>query len=569
MNPAGKLLIVVAVALVIGLPFLLKKETDVVTRFTDDTVVVITPHTESIRQEFARGFLNWYAERTGRSVYVDYRVIGGTSEISKFLDSEYTNAFRNLWENELGREWSIEVQEAFNNPRVEIDGTPGDDTLAEAARRAFLASGVSSGIDIFFGGGTYDFSVQAEKGALVDAGLLEKHPGWFQETTVPGTLPEAIPRESAGEVFYDEEGRWYGAVLSSYGIIYNRDVLERLGIEKEPRQWEDLADPLYLGEIAVCDPTKSGSMTQAFEMILQQQMAKAVLGPGPSEILSAESGQASSPTPRTTDPSSLAAGWMRGMQLIQKISANARYFTDTSQKLNIDVGMGDCAAGMTIDFYGRFQQENILNRSGDPRIGFHTPVGGSTISADPIGLLRGAQNREVAVAFIEYVLSLEGQKLWNFEVGAPGGPTIFALRRPPIRPELYRPEWNAYRSDPDFNPYLASENFTYRREWTGWLFSEIRTIIRICFMDVRPELVEAWSAIIAARREGRQADADRAEAVMTDLSRISYEEAATTIDAVLKAPRIEEVRLARDLSEHFRKQYQRARDIARGREPAY
>lgn len=559
MGRVGKLFTVLALVVVIGLPFLLRK-TETVTRFAQDTVVVITPHTESIRQEFGRGFREWYEERTGRSVYVDFRIIGGTSEITKFLDSEFTNSFRNHWVDELGREWTLAVQEAFNNPRIELDDSPEDDTPVEAARRAWLASEAGSGIDVFFGGGTYDFAGQADRGALVDAGLLEKHPGWFQETAEPGELPDGIPRSMAGEVYYNPDGLWYGAVLSSYGIIYNRDALATLGIENEPRQWADLADPRYFGQIAVCDPTKSGSMTQAFEMIIQQQMHDAY-GVGRRSTVD---GQQSTADGRLSEEEAVRAGWMRGMELIQKISANARYFTDTSQKPNIDVAMGDCAAGMSIDFYGRFQQENILERSGDPRFGFHTPQGGSTVSADPIGLLRGARNREVAELFIEYVLSLEGQKLWNFEVGTPGGPERFSLRRPPIRPELYKPEWNDYRSDRDFNPYEAAADFTYRREWTGRLFSELRTIIRIAFIDVRPELVAAWDAIIKARAEGRHEAADRAEAILTDLSRISYEEASTTIDAALKAPQIEEVRLARELSDHFRNQYIRAREAAAG-----
>jgi ABC-type Fe3+ transport system substrate-binding protein len=541
---------------VIGLPFLLRKS-DAPSTVAEDTVVIITPHTESIRQEFRRGFSDWYEKRTGRSVYVDYRVIGGTSEISKFLDSQYTNSFKNYWETELGNEWTLEVQEAFNNPLIETGPVSSGDSVGRVAREAYLNSDVGSGIDVFFGGGTYDFSSQAAKGALVDAGIQQMHPDWFVESASPGELPQGIPQTLAGEQFNDEAGRWYGAVLSSYGIIYNRDSLQKLGIETEPRQWADLTDPRYFGQIAVCDPTKSGAMTQAFEMILQQQMQ---LRLETLQLAAANAGL----DQEGLEAQAVQDGWLIGMRLIQKIAANARYFTDTSQKPNIDVGMGDCAAGMSIDFYGRFQQENIRDRSGDSRFGFHTPIGGSTVSADPIGLLRGAENEEVARMFIEFVLSLEGQKLWNFDVGTPGGPEVFSLRRPPIRPELYTEEWNNFRSDKDFNPYLATANFTYRREWTGRLFSEIRTIIRICFIDVRKELVGAWKAILEARADGRMLDAERAEAIMQDLSRISYEEASTTIDAVLKAPRIEEVRLARDLSNHFRQKYLEAARVARG-----
>jgi len=545
MKRPGLLLTFAALALLLVLPFLFQRREGPLPG-APDRVVIITPHMESIRAEFARGFREWYAGRTGRRVYVDYRTIGGTSEIARFLNAEYTNAFQRHWEKVEGREWSLLVQQAFDNPRIDPDATPSDDTLAEAARRAFLDSGVSCGVDLFFGGGAYDHSVQAARGNLVDAGLLERHPDWFQTEAVPGSLPDAIPQKLAGETYYDVRGRWYGAVLACYGIIYNRDVLARLGIGEEPRQWVDLTDPRYFRQLGLADPTKSGSMTQAFEMILQQAMAERVLETG------------------SADNKALAEGWMAGMRRIQRICANARYFSDSAQKPNIDVASGDCAAGMSIDFYGRFQQENILTRSGSARFGFHVPEGGTTLSADPIGLLRGAPNRETAIAFMEYVLSLEGQKLWNFRVGAPGGPERYALRRPPIRPELYEEPWNADRSDPGFNPYRASASFTYRGEWTGFLFSEIRTIIRIAFMDARKELVEAWEAILEARAAGRSEDAARAEAVFGDLDRISYSEAATTIDAALKGPPIEEVRLARQLTSHFRTQFQRARDLARG-----
>lgn len=548
--------IALAFVIVIALPFLFQPER-IRLETPDDTVIVITPHTESIRQEFAAGFRDWYEERTGRTVRVDYRVIGGTSEIARFLNSEYTNAFRLHWTSDLGESWTNEAQEAFNNHRIDISGDRGEDSTAQAARRAFLESDLSCGIDVFFGGGTFDFIQNTNRGYLVDAGLLDRYPEWFMETATPGEIPPAIPRKFAGETFYDAEGRWYGSVLSSYGIIYNRDSLRRLGFTEaeHPRQWADLADPRLFGEVAVCDPTKSGSMTQAFEMIIQQQMQERL-----SE-LKAERPRADL---AELEPIAVREGWMRGFQLIQMISANARYFTETSQKPNIDVAVGDCAVGMSIDFYGRFQQENIVERSGDTRFGFHTPAGGTTISADPIGKLRGARNPEVARLFIEYVLSLEGQKLWNFRVGTPGGPRTFPLRRPPIRPDMYTPELNALRSDPDFIPYIAAEGFYYRSDWTGRLFSEIRTLIRICFIDVRTELVAAWGAILRAEAEGRQFDADRARAVFTDLSRISHERASNEIRVGIRGTPLEEVRLARELSNAFRSQYNEARRLANG-----
>ncbi|HEY9248667.1 MAG TPA: iron ABC transporter substrate-binding protein, partial [Rariglobus sp.] len=54
----------------------------------DETLVIITPHNEAIRHEFGRAFVHWYQERTGRRIALDWRLIGGTTEIARFLDGE-------------------------------------------------------------------------------------------------------------------------------------------------------------------------------------------------------------------------------------------------------------------------------------------------------------------------------------------------------------------------------------------------------------------------------------------------------------------------------------------------
>ena len=155
---------------------------------------------------------------------------------------------------------SIEVQAGFANARLAADAP----ATAQEARKEFLASDVSCGIDLFFGGGSYDFIRQAQAGRLVPSRILQTHPDWFKD--------DIIPFSYAGEPFWDKQGRWIGNVLSSYGILYNRDALKRLGIARAPEQWEDLTDPRYVGEIALADPTKSSSIAKAFENLIQQQM---------------------------------------------------------------------------------------------------------------------------------------------------------------------------------------------------------------------------------------------------------------------------------------------------------
>ena len=534
----GRGVVLLALAATVTLPFVLRTE-EAPALVADDKVVIITPHNEAIRSEFARGFATWYEANQGRTVAVDWRVIGGTSEIARYLDGEYTQAFRLHWTRDLGRDWNAQVEQSFDKPSVKVDGTPEDDTDAESARRAFLASRVSCGIDVFFGGGSFDFIRQAAEGRIVDSGIFERRPQWFG--------PEVFPQEHNGETFWARDHSWAGAVIASFGILYNRDALRRLGIAHEPDQWRDLTDPKFFGELALADPTKSGSIAKAFEMVLQQEM----------QIRLRELKETGLPDSEAA-PQAVREGWTRGFQVLQLMGANARYFTDSSQKPPIDIAQGDSAAGMCIDFYGRYQAEAVRRRDDSARLEYVTPTAGSVYNVDPIAALRGAPHPELTLDFIEYVLSPEGQKLWNFKVGTPGGPTIFALRRLPVRKDAYVPEFDRFRSDPGVDPYAPENNFIYHLEWTGGVFREMSFLIRVLCLDAHAELVEAWRAIIDA---GFPTDAMR---VLQDMSSIEYDLTTGLIKSKLRSGNpLDEVKLGRELSNGFRRQYVRAAEIAR------
>lgn len=531
-------LIILALVAIVALPFALRPK-QVATERADDTLVLITPHNEAIRREFTAGFRKWYRERTGRSVYLDWRVVGGTSEIARFLESEYVAAFENHWKRQLGRPWGSEVLAAFANPKLRADAP----AVAREARTVFLASNVSCGIDLFFGGGSYDFIRQAQAGRLVVSRVFETHPEWFRD--------EVIPQAYAGELFWDRDHRWIGNVLSNYGILYNKDSLERLGVTEPPQAWADLTNPRLIGEIALADPSKSSSIAKAFENLIQQQMLRRVTALRTAGKLTKESEQ-----------EAVREGWLAGMRILQLIGANARYFTDSSQKPPIDVSQGNSAVGVCIDFYGRYQAEAVRRRDDSARLEFVTPRGGTVNSVDPIGLLRGAPHAEVAEAFIEFTLSMEGQKLWNFKTGSPGGPGQFALRRLPVRRDFYEhTEWKPLRSDPDVAPFSEREQLVYEPEWTDRVFREMAFVIRVMCLDTHDELLAAWRAINAAPVPTRT----KALAVLQDLSLVTLERTAGPIHAALNSKdKVDEVRLARDLGVAFRAQYLRAAAVARG-----
>jgi ABC-type glycerol-3-phosphate transport system substrate-binding protein len=228
-------------------------------------------------------------------------------------------------------------------------------------------------------------------------------------------------------------------------------------------------------------------------------------------------------------------GWLDGAHLVLRIGANARYFTDSSSKVAIDVSMGDAAVGMSIDFYGRYQAQTSKGPNGNDRMVYLTPLGGSSVSSDPISLLRGAgggadtpqtrrERREVAIRFIEFVLSEEGQKLWTYRPGTPGGPEKFTLRRLPVRRDFYpstNPILNAKHlehlryaadnlADPQVDPYQVGEQFTYYPRWTGQHFAFHRDLIRVMCLDAGDELKAAWRSIIDHGGPAQQLDAMKA-----------------------------------------------------------
>src|SRR5262249_44818778 len=109
-------------------------------------------------------------------------------------------------------------------------------------------------VDLVWGGGDFLFDVQ-----------LRKQPGYLQPVKISDAIRDrAFPRpDLAGVPLYNNEGYWYGTALSSFGIVYNRDVLRKLGLD-DPKTWADLADPKYRGWLVMADPTRSFSAKTAF-----------------------------------------------------------------------------------------------------------------------------------------------------------------------------------------------------------------------------------------------------------------------------------------------------------------
>ncbi|MGJ8671781.1 ABC transporter substrate-binding protein [Rubritalea sp.] len=491
----NKRLWVVGLLLIVAISPLLLQRPEAISRSkADEVLVVITPHNETIRGEFARAFDSYWQEKTGKNVYIDWRTPGGASEIRMVIDRKFDAA----------------------------------------------AEGEGVGLDVFWGGGDFIFEKMAQAGRFEELEVFQKQPTWFEGE-------QGIPQNYTGQTFYDDEKYWVGVCLAQFGICYNVDGLQRIGVEP-PKSWDDLADPKYFGEIALADPVKSGSVARAFEMLVQQkiQLALANTSKAPGEDESMRRLRA------------IRTGWAQGLNLIQRISANARYFTNSATKIPHDVSQGDAVAGMCIDFYGRAYNEKLKKADGSSRLQWVAPEGGTSIGVDPVAVFRGAPNRALAQGFVEFLLTEEGQVLWNKKVGTPGGPERRTLRRLPVRPSVYT-EGNMRDFEDQINLYAQTTLFEYQGEITGPVFDSLRIIIKSICIDAHAELQAAWVSLAENNFP------ERAVEHFNDVSYASYDKARGEIQGQLRSEsKLEVVEMLKRMTGVFRRLYNETRDLEGG-----
>lgn len=601
------IVILLAAAVIIVLPFLLRQPGEQTGwRPGDPELIIISPHNEAIRFEFGHAFSRWHQEKYGQPVRIDWRAIGGTTEISRYLSASFVAAARGWWTG-LGHEWpagasDVLVDRRFNTQTPPQPTRKDNESDAQFAKRVeqetarwellrdlykqFRAiddpAQFTSRLDLFFGGGDYDHQKALGEGLTVAPWPADQVPvGLF--TDEEGQM--LLPAKMAGETWRTDT--FFGNAISTFGICFNYDRLRDLGIDKPPQRWEDLADPKYFHHLGVADPTKSGSIAKAFELIIHQQCYEAIRNAGFSDedIDRFEKNIAATKLPPGELPGgvppvyqqALEQGWLNGVSLVQRIGANARYFTDSASKVPIDVSMGAASAGLAIDFYGRFQAQSTRAADGHERMGYLTPAGGSGVSCDPISLLRGAPHREIAVRFIEFVLSDDGQKLWTYRPGTPGGPIKYALRRVPIRRTFFpsdnpviqakHEEHLRYAADnladPSINPYALAEHFTYRPRWTAALFGVHRDLIRAMCLNASEELQRAWTSILRSGGPDRQGAACAVMAILPDLP-----EPVTWRSAPRIARDVNRLDYMRDWTMFYRENYARVVDAVRHGEAA-
>ncbi|HLX62369.1 MAG TPA: ABC transporter substrate-binding protein [Planctomycetota bacterium] len=367
----------------------------------DEELTIVSPHWEGIRVEFGRAFSEHYLKTSGTRVRVVWLDEGTTSECVKYM------------------------RERFE--------------LAEARGERGI------GVDIFFGGGMAELPNMAKM-------------NYFEPSPLPPELAAKLPATLGGQTLRDPQNRFHAACLSGFGFVYNERVLNAAKLPA-PATWDDLGRPELHGWISCGDPSMSGSLHQAFEIVLQ------------------------------------AEGWEKGFATLGRMLSNARAFNEGGPSVPRDVSLGQAAAGPCIDFYATAP----IRRQGATHLKLVIPNGASVVTPDGIALVRGAPNKAAAQAFIAFVLGEAGQCLWYQTRGSAGGPRDYDLERLPVMPSIYA---SGAPTHTVLNPFSTSGDFVYDAAKASARWRLLDGLMRSVWVDAHEELWEARSAIIAAGRDG-------------------------------------------------------------------
>ena len=192
-----------------------------------------------------------------------------------------------------------------------------------------------------------------------------------------------IPEKIGSYPINDPDGYYIGFAGSGYGIMWNTRYLDRKKIPV-PREWTDLKRPVYQGHVGMSAPSRSGTTHLTVETVLQGD------------------------------------GWDKGWALWKEMAGNFKMVTERSFGVPEGVNSGDFGVGIVIDFFGFSSQA-----TGFP-VDFVYPTVTTLVPAN-IAIVKNAPHAKAAAAFIEFLLSVEGQELLLDP----------AIRRLPVNPDTY------------------------------------------------------------------------------------------------------------------------------------
>jgi len=194
---------------------------------------------------------------------------------------------------------------------------------------------------------------------------------------------KGIPSKVGSYPVNDPDGFYTGFAAAGYGMMWNTRYLKANKLPA-PKEWIDLAKPIYFGHTGMSAPSRSGTTHLTVETLLQGD------------------------------------GFNKGWAKMKNIAGNFKTVTARSFGVPDGVNSGDFGVGIVIDFFGLSSIG-----SGFP-VGFVYPTVTTLVPAN-IGVIKNAPNSANAKLFIDFLLTPQGQEILL-------DPKI---RRLPVNPKTY------------------------------------------------------------------------------------------------------------------------------------
>ncbi|GAB3491702.1 ABC transporter substrate-binding protein [Nocardiopsis coralliicola] len=205
--------------------------------------------------------------------------------------------------------------------------------------------------DVWYGGGGFLPFENA-----LDDGLIQ---AYTPETTAD--MPE-----TQGDVrLRDDEWGWVGAELFVLGVAYDP---EKVSEDELPDSWADLADERWADELQFPNPSASGTATL---LVLSQLMTQ---------------------------------GEDEGWEYFDALVDNASAIPDSGAAPTQAVGQGEASIAVGYDFMAFQAAER------GESVAFHIPEE-TPVLVNPVTMVADAPNEEGAQAFIDWMMSTEGQQV--------------------------------------------------------------------------------------------------------------------------------------------------------------
>ena len=262
----------------------------------------------------------------------------------------------------------------------------------------------------------------------------------------------ALPDHIGATVISDPDGYFVASETAGYGFAVNRAGLTEAGIPV-PADWSDLGQAEYAGTVGIPVPSAVGYAPVLVDIVIQ------------------------------------AYGWERGWQVWSEIAGNAQLIRRGATLVSDEVVSARTTVGLSIDF---FVASAIANGAD---IDFVYPLHGGMNPAH-VAILEEGVNPGAANAFVDFVLSVEGQTL----LGHPD------IRKLPVRPDVYANLAADYH-----NPFAAAEQGAY--DYDHALGQPRLPLLTALFEQMlvteHESHVRLWQAVHAAERSGADMSAAR------------------------------------------------------------